>query len=126
MIKNFLKQNSDYFYLAFRIIIGILFLLHGLQKIPGVLQGSIPFFSLLGLAGIIETIAGPMIILGLFTRYVASLTAIEMAVALFTMHFPTGINPLYNNGEPALLFFAAFLVLIAYGSGKYSIDTWME
>jgi putative oxidoreductase len=44
-----------------------------------------------------------------------------MLVALFMAHFPKSILPIQNNGEPAVLFFTSFLVLLAYGSGKWSL-----
>ncbi len=45
-----------------------------------------------------------------------------MLVALFTQHFPRGANPLFNGGEPAVLFLAAFLVLATHGAGKCAIS----
>ena len=114
-MEKFLEENASYFYLAFRIIIGALFLLHGIQKVPGVFNGSIPILSLMFLAAVIETLGGALLILGLFTRYIALVSGIEMLVAYFMAHFPKGFNPLVNKGEAALLFFAAFLVLLALG-----------
>ncbi len=122
MVKKFAEKNSDYFYFVFRVIIGLLFLLHGFMKISMMQQGKLPLMSLMGLAMIIEVIGGAMLILGLFTRYVASISAIEMIVAFFMVHYPKGINPLANGGELAVLFFAAFLVLIAFGSRKFALD----
>lgn len=122
MVKNFLEKNSDYFYFVFRVLIGLLFLLHGIQKIPGIIGGKTSILSLMGLAGIIEVIGGAMLILGIFTTYVAMITAVEMLVAYFKIHAPNGISPLVNKGEPSLLFFAAFLVLIAFGSRKWALD----
>jgi|SRR3989344_4784970 len=122
MIKKFAEKNSDYFYFVFRVLIGLLFLLHGIMKIPMIQQGKLPLMGLMGLAMIIEVLGGAMIILGLFTRYVASISAIEMIAAFFIAHYPKGINPLANGGESAVLFFAAFLVLIVFGSRKFALD----
>ena len=47
---------------------------------------------------------------------------IVMIVALLFVHFPQGINPLANGGEAALLNLAAFLVMKAYGAGKWSLE----
>src|SRR3989338_8972971 len=122
MLNKFIENKSDYFYLIFRIIIGLLFLLHGVTKLQGIIDGKIIIISLIGLAAAIELLSGIMIIVGLFTRYFAILSAVTMLVAYFKVHFPQGLNPLMNNGELALLFFAAFLVIIAFGSGKWSLD----
>lgn len=121
-MKQFMEKNSGYFYFVFRVVIGLVFLLHGIMKIQMLSQGKITLVSLMGLAMVIETIGGVMIILGLLTRYVSLITAVEMIIAYLKAHIPNGINPLANGGEPAVLFFAAFLVLLAYGAGKWSLD----
>lgn len=126
MIKKFLDKKSDYFYFVFRVVIGLLFLLHGIQKTPNVMNGSVSLFSLIGIAAVIEVIGGVMIIVGLLTRYVALVAAVEMLVAYFKVHFPGGINPLVNKGEAALLFFAAFLVIMAFGPKKFALDYLMK
>ena len=118
--------NKDYFYFVFRVFVGLLFLQHGLQKLFGAFGGiggqPVELISLFGLAGIIETFGGIAIALGLFTRLVAFVTAIEMAVAYFMVHIPIGAVPLLNQGEPALLYFAAFLVIMVYGAVKWSLE----
>lgn len=60
-----------------RVVIGYLILLHGLQK----LTGDMPLLSLMGVGGLIETVGGALIILGLFTRASAFLLAGQMTVA---------------------------------------------
>lgn len=120
MFKKFVKKNADYFYFVFRILIGLMFFLHGFAKVQsGVFSGP---SVLMVAASSIELVAGLFIIFGLFIRYTAFVGAIEMAVAYFMAHFPNGLSPLANRGEAALLFFAAFLVLIAYGGRKWALD----
>src|SRR3989338_7137844 len=118
--------NKDYFYLVFRVFVGLLFLQHGLQKVFGMFGGiggnTVPLMSLFGAAGLIELIAGIAITLGLFTRLAAAASAIEMVVAYFIVHVPNGLIPLVNQGELALLYFASFLVLMVYGAGKWSLE----
>ena len=118
--------NKDYFYFVFRVFVGLLFLQHGFQKIFGMFGGvggnTVPLMSLFGAAGLIELIAGIAITLGLFTRLAAAASAIEMVVAYFIVHVPNGLIPLVNQGELALLYFAAFLPLAAYGAGKWSLE----
>lgn len=124
MLKNVIKKYSDGIYIIFRILIGFLFFLHGIQKLPGILSGKTAAFGLFWFAGIIELVGSVFIILGLLTIYTALISGIEMLVAFFYAHVgPNGVwHPLVNKGEPALLFFAAFLVLFVYGAGKLSID----
>ncbi len=118
--------NKDYFYFVFRVFVGLLFLQHGLQKLFGAFGGlggnPAELFSLMGLAGIIETLGGLGIALGLFTRLVAFVAGIEMLVAYFMAHTPNGPVPLLNLGELPLLYFASFLVIMVYGAGKWSIE----
>ena len=108
---------GDYLYVLFRVLVGIVFFLHGWMKFAGgMAQG------LMLAAALIEVVGGAALVLGLFTRLVATVTVLEMIVAFFKAHFPQGLNPLANHGEPAVLFFAAFLVLIVYGSRKWSLE----
>jgi putative oxidoreductase len=85
-------------------------------------KNSAELMSLISLAGIIEFFGGILIFLGLFTSITAVLTAITMIGAWAKVHINQGINPMTNGGELSMLFFAAFLVLIAYGAGKYSLE----
>ena len=127
MSENILKYfNNDYLYFIFRIFIGLLFAQHGLQKILGAFGGvggkAVPLMSLFGAAGLIELIAGFAIAFGVFTRLAAFISAIEMLVAYFMAHAPGGLIPIVNKGELALLYFAAFLVLMKTGAGKWSAE----
>jgi putative oxidoreductase len=119
-MNKFIQNNSEYFYLVFRVIIGVVFFMHGLMKWGAV--SSLSFSNLMFYAGLIELIGGAFLVLGLFIRPLAMIAAVEMVFAWFMAHVSKGWNPLQNGGEPAVLFFAAFLVLVAYGAGKYSID----
>src|SRR5581483_5824748 len=106
-----------------RIVAGFLFLCHGLQKFFGWFGGHrMPPTSLLGVAGIIETIGGVLIILGFCTRPVAFVLCGEMAVAFFRAHFPHGALPIQNGGELAVFFCFFYLYLVAAGPGSISVD----
>ncbi len=131
MAESFLEKyfNTNFLYFIFRVFAGLLFLQHGLQKLFGTFGGvagngqPVELFSLFGLAGLIEFIAGISIAVGLFTRLAAFISAIEMVVAYFIMHVPNGLIPLLNQGELALLYFASFLVLMMYGAKKWGIES---
>jgi putative oxidoreductase len=118
-----------------RIIAGLLFLEHGLIKLanfpPGLPPGQIPFdavlhWSLPGaqlwIGAVIETVAGVLLILGLFTRLAAFIASGEMAVAYWQFHYPQGPFPAGNNGEAAVLFCFIFLYLVFAGPGALSVD----
>ena len=67
-------------------------------------------FSLIWFAGMIELIAGALLLLGLFTRIAAFILSGEMAFAHFIGHAPKGFYPLTNGGESAVLFCFIFLL----------------
>jgi len=109
-----------------RIFIGFTFSLHGWQKMFGLFGGlggtKPPLNSMLGMAGIIETVGGAFIIFGLFTRPVAFLLAGEMAVGYFHTHAPRGFWPITNGGELAVFYCFFFLWLSTAGAGPWSLD----
>lgn len=111
-------------YAAFRVVVGFLFLFHGLQKLFGMYGGTqMPLASQMGLAGVIELVGGTLIALGAFTWPVAVICSGEMAVAYFQAHLPRGFWPIMNAGELAALYCFVFLYFAATGSGKLSIDS---
>jgi putative oxidoreductase len=88
---------------------------------PGV---TIPVGSLAWVAGMLEVIGGPLILLGVFTRPVAFIFAGEMAVAYFYGHARMGhwLWPVANMGHPAVIFSFLFLYISAAGPGPWSLD----
>lgn len=110
---------------ALRIMAGLLFLQHGTTKYLGIPQtqftGVSPT-SMGGAAGLIELIAGALIVIGLFTRPAAFLASGTMAFAYFLAHAPQGFYPIQNGGELAALYCFTFLYLAAAGGGAWSVD----
>jgi putative oxidoreductase len=117
------ERFAPHLYSVFRIVFGFLFIFHGLQKLFGMLGGQVaPLTSLFGVAGIIELVAGFLIMVGLMTSWAAFIASGEMAVAYFRAHQPQGTWPIENNGELAVLFCFAFLYIAARGAGVWSLD----
>ncbi len=122
-----LARFEPYAYAALRFVAGFLFLFHGLQKLFGMFGGTqVALASQLGLAGIIETVGGLLIALGLFTVPAAFIASGEMAVAYFMVHQPNGAWPIQNQGELAALYAFIFLFVATRGGGPYSIDGMMK
>jgi putative oxidoreductase len=119
-------QYAPQVYSIFRFVFGLLFLMHGLQKLAGMFGGmgggSVPVTSFFGVAGLIECVTGTLILLGLFTRIAAFVASGMMAYAYFTVHLPMAPWPIMNNGEPAVMNCFAFLYMCARGSGPWSVD----
>lgn len=108
-----------------RIVSGLLFLSHGLVKIvgfPAVPPGRQELLTLFGVGGVIELVAGTLIMIGLFTRPAAFIASGQMAVAYWMYHAPRGPYPVANDGEAAILYCFLFLYLVAAGPGAFSLD----
>ena len=86
--------------------------------------GTVAVVSLLGLAGVLETFGGGLLLVGLFTRPVAFVLAGEMAVAYFYGHARRGFWPVLNQGSLAILFCFVWLAISAAGAGPWSLDAW--
>ena len=108
----------------FRVIVGLLLLCHATAHLfgwpsgPAAGVGQWPYFY----AGCVELVAAVLITLGLFTRIAAFIAAGTMAFAFFTQHLPTGLVPMTNGGELAVLYCFAFLLLIFTGGGTVALD----
>jgi putative oxidoreductase len=87
-----------------RIMVGLLFLEHGLAKLLDFPHppNHVPYAPLTlnpGLQGLLELVGGLLLALGLFTRSVAFVLAGDMAVAYFMAQSLRGFFPLLNGGS---------------------------
>jgi putative oxidoreductase len=109
-----------------RIVAALLYLEQGLAKFFGFPHvanfDNLNLVSLIGVAGLIETIGSALLLLGLFTRIAAFIMSGEMAFAYFMSHAPRGFFPILNNGEVAVLYCFLFLYFAVAGGGAWSID----
>jgi putative oxidoreductase len=126
---DFLTKYSQQILGILRIVIGLQFLEHGLSKVigfPAAAGATAHAFNIMafpiGPAGVIETVGGILIVLGLFSRYAAFIASGEMAVAYFLAHFPRSPYPLLNGGDLAICFCFIFLYLAAAGPGAFAIN----
>ena len=127
---NSIKANptvTNLVLLAVRIFIGFAMITHGfpkLMKLAG--DEELKFYDLLGmgpeativLAFFAEFVCSIFIILGLFTRWAVGVLIIAMLVIAFGVH---GADP-FGDREMSLLYLANYLMLLAFGPGKYSVD----
>jgi putative oxidoreductase len=112
-------------YAIFRIVAGLLFAMHGTQKVLGFPPGDMgkpAVGSLPWISGAIELVCGLAIAIGLLTSLAAFLASGEMAVAYFMVHAKNGFWPILNKGELAVLYCFVFLYIAAHGAGIWSID----
>ena len=124
-IDSFLATWSPRVLSVLRIMVGLLFLEHGMSKyfsLPVSPSTGVAPMSLSGTNGMIELVGGVLIVLGLFTRPVAFILAGDMAVAYFIAHAPRGFFPLLNAGELAIIYCFVFFYLAVAGGGVWSLD----
>lgn len=125
------SRRVDTGLLILRIVIGIVFLMHGGQKLfvfgfAGVTgafgQMGVPMPAITGpLTAIVEFLAGGALVIGLLTRLAAFGLAIDMLGAILMVHLKGGFF-LPNGYEFALTLLAANVAIAIAGAGYYSTD----
>ena len=130
-VTNTKYLTKDLGLLVARIAVAILMLLHGLPKLEMLLSdGPVQFPAVLGmsaelslgLAVFAEVVCSVLILVGLGTRMASVPLMVTMLVAIFSFH----ANDVFAQKELAVLYLAAYVVLFVAGSGKYSMDQWLQ
>ncbi|MGI8331654.1 DoxX family protein [Actinomadura scrupuli] len=126
---NVVDRWSEHVLSLFRMVVGLLFACHGLSSIFGVMGGrmgqggTVPVGDWPGWwAALIQLVTGCLVLVGLGTRMAALLASGSMAYAYFTVHQKHALLPLQNGGEPAVMFCWAFLLIVFFGPGSWSLD----
>jgi putative oxidoreductase len=115
-----------------RIILAFTFTLHGYRHVFGLLSKSagraaaIPLAidKLPAFAGWWEIAGGLLLLLGLFTRFSAAITCMELIVAYLLESLPRGPWPIRNGGNETLMYLVVFLFFAVAGAGAISLDAW--
>ena len=116
--------------LLLRVIVGLTFLLHGLDKL-GDLAAAEQLFASLGIpapslmapfVAVTETAGGALLIAGLATPLVGVALATDMLVALLTAHLGHGFFARDGGFELEFLLGGASLVIAIAGAGRISLD----
>jgi len=117
---------------ALRIVVGVIFLMHGGQKLFMGFHNVAGFLGSLGiplptLAAIVltlvEFVGGIALVLGFLTRYAAALLVIDMLVAIITVHAKNGFFTSKGGVEFPLLLLVANISLALAGAGALGVDT---
>lgn len=118
---------NDIVLFVVRIFVGFAMISHGFPKLMKLVgDKEIEFFDFLGLgaqnslflAVFAEFICSIFIIMGLFTRWAVLFLMITMAVAGLVVH---GADA-FGDREMSLLYLANYIMIFAFGPGKYSVD----
>jgi len=124
-----------------RVTVGAVFIAHGAQKLFGVLGGpgltgttamlaglGLPYaYPLAILLSVVEFGGGILLVLGGLTRWAALALAVDMAVAIWTVHYRNGFflsDQAARGGgvEYAMVLLAALVCLMMIGPGAWSVD----
>jgi putative oxidoreductase len=119
-----METGRPYILSIVRIVIGLLYLQHGLSKVFNFPAPS-PVPSLSGvliLAAFLETVGALLFVVGAYTRIVAFILSGEMAFAYFMAHAPRSFYPVVNGGELAVIYCFIFLYFAFAGGGPLSVD----
>lgn len=127
-MNDSISRFAPHAFAIMRIVVGVLFAMHGSQKLFGTPGDKPPveLASLMGVAGIIEFAGGLLIAFGFLTRIAAFLSSGTMAVAYFMAHAPKHALPIINQGELAVVYCFVFLYIWAHGAGIWSIDSMLN
>jgi putative oxidoreductase len=123
--------------LIIRLLIGLLFVGHGAQKLFGMfgghgLKGTGGFFESIGIkpgvmmafvAGFAELLGGALFAAGLFMPIAAILIAGTMAVAVIKVHGANGLWVTENGYEYNLVIIGTVIGIALIGAGNYSLNT---
>ena len=139
-LASFYAQTRDLSWLVIRLTAGGMLLVHGIMKVmPMSEQGitaTIEAFAAGSMARrgiepaivaayaviLLETIGAVLIMLGLFTRFVAAAAAIQFAVITFVAHFPQGFTWSKGGWEYPLFWGLILFAIALRGGGPYSLD----
>jgi putative oxidoreductase len=140
IIERFISTNDDLGVFVARLMLSIVFLPHGSQKLLGLFGGhgftaTMKFFTSSGMPAIFaflvimaESLGALALLFGLFGRFMAFGIGLVMLGAIFMVHLPNGFFMNWfgtqkgEGFEYHLLAIGLALLIMINGSGKYSLD----
>jgi putative oxidoreductase len=129
-IADAFDRYAVYNTLFLRLALGVVMVVHGADKVGGV-AGFAGFLDSMGIpvaivfawiVTVVELVGGLLILAGVFTRYVALLFAVDMAVATVLVHLPNGFSASDGGYELTLVLFLVAIALALQGAGPLSLE----
>ena len=139
-LAGFYSHTRDLSWLVVRLTAGGMLLVHGILKVmPMAEKGFIatieasatgsmarrgiePAMAAAYVVFFLETVGAVLIILGLFTRFIAAALAVEFAIITFVAHWPQGFNWSRGGWEYPLFWGLILFAIALRGGGPYSLD----
>jgi putative oxidoreductase len=139
-LAGFYAHSRDLAWLVIRLTAGGMLLVHGVMKILPMFsngfaatiqafaagsmarRGIEPALAAAYVVFFLETIGAVLIILGLFTRFIAAATAIQFAIITFVAHWPAGFAASRGGWEYPLFWGLIIFAIALRGGGPYSLD----
>lgn len=123
--QGFRGKGVSVLIMVLRVFFGVLFFVHGMEKMMNFDQLSRTFPSVLGfgsymslmLAIFCEFCCSIFLIAGLMQRLILIPMIISMGVAFFDVH-----DAILPEGELSLIYMITFFILFLVGPGRYSLD----
>jgi putative oxidoreductase len=134
--KALFSTRAGYGITVLRIIVGIIFMAHGSQKLFGMfggygLEGTGQYMASLGLnpgylmallSGSAEFFGGLALFLGLLARPAAVVLIVMLVVAILSVHIHNGLFMANNGFEFGLALLGAAIAVLIEGAGRVSLD----
>jgi putative oxidoreductase len=135
-IKSMLNTRAGYGITVLRIIVGIIFMAHGSQKLFGMfggygLEGTGQYMASLGLnpgylmalmSGSAEFFGGLGLVVGLLARPAAVVLIVMLVIAILSVHIHNGLFMANNGYEFALALLGGAIAVLIEGAGRLSLD----
>lgn len=135
-IKSLFNTRAGYGITILRILVGIIFMAHGSQKLFGMfggygLEGTGQYMASLGLnpgylmallSGSAEFFGGLALFLGLLVRPAAVVLIVMLVVAILSVHIHNGLFMANNGYEFGLALLGAAIAVLVEGAGRVSLD----
>ena len=123
--QRFRGKGVSVLILALRLFFGVLFFVHGLDKLMNFSQLSLKFPSVLGFGSYVtlmvaifcEFCCSLFLLAGFLQRVILIPMIIAMGVAFFDVH-----DAILPEGELSLIYMIVFFILFMVGPGRYSVD----
>ncbi|RLQ87262.1 DoxX family protein [Notoacmeibacter ruber] len=124
------RANNDVFLLIGRILAAGIFIATGIQKLMGI-EGTAGYIESVGLpypvimawaAGLFETVAGILLLIGFMTRSTAAALAAFCLFTAFVFHFQPDDQQQITSFMKNLAMAGGYLAFAAVGAGRFSVD----